>query len=129
MLLRCCLINLNMIILRQFLYLVYLCPCLDLGLFMSDLGNLFFIFIFMFITIYQRFSLKWTHLFFAHFLEYALLFLDHNVNEETEWFSNSKSSVSGRCLVFAWFFANFSHVLLIKVFLLYAQVYSRLKKI
>ena len=31
-------------------------------------------------------------------LEYALLFLDHNVDEECELFSSSKSSASGCCL-------------------------------
>ena len=56
------------------------------------------------------------YLFFAHFLEYLLLFLDDNVDEKSELFSNSKSSTSGCCcLVFAWFFANFSLALLIKV--------------
>ena len=34
------------------------------------------------------------HLFFAHYLEYLLLFLDDNVDEENESFSNSKSSAS-----------------------------------
>ena len=38
---------------------------------------------------------------FAYFLEYALLFLDDNVDEECEKFSNSKSSGSGYCLAFA----------------------------
>ena len=37
MLLRCCLIHISFIILRHFLYLLYLYPCLDLGLFMSYL--------------------------------------------------------------------------------------------
>ena len=46
MLLRSCLIHIN-IITRQFLYYLYLCPCLDLGLFMSYLSDLFFIFIFI----------------------------------------------------------------------------------
>ena len=44
MLLRCFLIHKTIIILRRNLYLVYLCPCLGLGLFMSYLCNLFFIF-------------------------------------------------------------------------------------
>ena len=50
-LLRCCLIPLSIIILRYLLYLLYLCPGLDLGLFMSHLCDLFFIFIFIFIII------------------------------------------------------------------------------
>ena len=40
---------------------------------------------------------------FAYFLEYVLLFLDENVNEKCQQFSNNKISVSGCCLVFAWF--------------------------
>ena len=47
MLLRCCLIHRNIIITRKFLYLLYFCPCLDLGLFMSYLYDLLFIFIFI----------------------------------------------------------------------------------
>ena len=59
----------------------------------------------MFITVYQRFSLKWTHLFFfAHFLEYALLFLDESVDEESEYFSNSKRLASGCCSALLDFF-------------------------
>ena len=38
---------------------------------------------------------------FAYFLEYVLLFLYDNVDEEREQFSNSKSSASGCCLAFA----------------------------
>ena len=34
---RCCLIHISIIIPRQFLYLLYLRPCLDVALFMSDL--------------------------------------------------------------------------------------------
>ena len=51
MLLRCCLIHISVIMLRHFLYLLYLCPCLDLGLFMSYICDLFFIVIFIFIMI------------------------------------------------------------------------------
>ena len=39
-LLRCWYIHKMIIILSQFLYLLYLCPCLDLILFMSYLSNL-----------------------------------------------------------------------------------------
>ena len=39
-------------------------------------------------------SFKQTHLFFVHFLEHLLLFLDDNVDEESEKFSDSKSSAS-----------------------------------
>ena len=41
MLLRCCLIHISMTILRHFFYLLFLCPCQDLGLFMLYLLLLF----------------------------------------------------------------------------------------
>ena len=52
MLLRCCLIHITIIISRHILYIVYLCPYLCLGVFMSYLLDLFFIFspIFIFIN-------------------------------------------------------------------------------
>ena len=40
MLIGCCLIHINIILVRQFLYLLYLCPRLDLGLFMPCLCDL-----------------------------------------------------------------------------------------
>ena len=71
--------------LRHFLYLLYLCLCLDLGLSVSYLWDLFFIFIFIFIMMSNRvIELVKTRLFFTYFLEYALLLLDDNVNEECE---------------------------------------------
>ena len=51
MLIRCCLIDKNIIILIDFLYLLYLCSRPDLGLFMRCLCDLFFIFIFISIMI------------------------------------------------------------------------------
>ena len=66
-LLRCCLIHIIIIILRHVLYLLYLCPCLDLGLFMSYLCDLFFIFIFIFIMINRIISWIQTYLFFCLF--------------------------------------------------------------
>ena len=42
MLLRCFLIHISIVILRHFLYLLYVCPCQDLGLFMFYLHDLFF---------------------------------------------------------------------------------------
>ena len=54
------------------------------GLFMSYLCDLFFIFIFIFIITNHIISLKQTHLFFAHFLEFVLLILDNNIDEESE---------------------------------------------
>ena len=57
---RCCLVHISIIILRHVLYLLNMCPCLDRGLSMLYLCDLFFIFI-MFIRI-----ISWiqTHLFF-----------------------------------------------------------------
>ena len=103
--LRCCLIHITIIVLRHILYLVHLSPCL--GLFMSYLCDLFFIFSLIFIVINHITSIKQTHLFFAQFLEYLLLFQDNKVDEENQYFSNSKSSASGCCLAFAWFFCQF----------------------
>ena len=67
MFLRCCLMHITIIITRHILYLVYLCSCLGLGLFMSYLCDLFFIFILILMVINNIISLKRTHLFFAHF--------------------------------------------------------------
>ena len=64
MLLRCCLIHISIIIVRHFLYTLYLCSFLDLGLFMSYICDLFFIFFFIFITINCIISWTQTHLLF-----------------------------------------------------------------
>ena len=53
-------------------------------LFTSYLCDLFFIFSLIFIAINHITSLKQTLLFFFHFLEYFLLFLDENVDEESK---------------------------------------------
>ena len=44
---------------------------------------------------------------FAYFSGYDLLYLVDNVDEEYEYFSNSKSSASGCCLAFAYLFCQF----------------------
>ena len=74
MLLRCCLIHKSIIILWNFLYLLYLCPFLDLGLFM------------LYYVIYFSFSFSFSVWLFvedherrricssAYFLEYFLFF-------------------------------------------------------
>ena len=85
--------------LGHFLYLLYLCPCLDLcrclELFMSYLYDLLFIFIFIIIN---RISYEYRHTCsFAYFLEYVPLFLDNNAYKKCEKFSNSKGSASGCC--------------------------------
>ena len=51
--------------------LLYSCPCLDLGLFMSYLCDLFFIFIFLLILINHYLTKKAHLVFFRHFLEYS----------------------------------------------------------
>ena len=51
---------------------------------MSHIGDLFFIFNLIFIAINSITSLKQTHLFYVHFLDYLLLFLDDNVDEESK---------------------------------------------
>ena len=73
-LLRCCLINIDIIIPRHFLYLLYLCLRLDVGLLC-----LIYVIYFHFHLHFCRHASS-----FACFLEYALLFLDDNVDEECE---------------------------------------------
>ena len=101
MLLRCCLIRccLHIIvnILSQTLYLVYLYPCLGLGLFMSYLCGLFFIFSLIFIVINHITSFKQAYLILNIFLVYLLSFLDDSVDEESKQFSNGKNSASRCC--------------------------------
>ena len=66
----------------------------------------------------NRISQEYIHTFSSdHFLEYILLFLDDNADEEYEQFSNSESSVSESCLAFACIFADFTLALLIKALL------------
>ena len=79
---RCCLIHIIIIIMRHILYLAYLCPCLCLGLFISYLCVLFFIFSLTFIVINHITLLRQTHLFFVPFLEHILLFFDDNEDEK-----------------------------------------------
>ena len=107
MLLRYCLIYMTIIIPRQILYLVYLCPCVGLGLFMLYLYVLFFIFSLIFIIMNHITSLKHSHLFFVHFLEYLLLFLDDHVDEKKLIiFKQQKFSIRvllSFCLIFCQF--------------------------
>ena len=71
-------------ILRHILYLVYLCPCFDLVLFMSYLHEQFLIFDLIFIVMNHIISLKQAHLFAAYFLEYLVLVFNGNMKEENE---------------------------------------------
>ena len=66
----------------------------------------------------QLHTLFYKERFFQIILNAALLLLDDNVDEENKKFSNSKNSASGCCLAFAWFFAYFNLMLLIKVLLI-----------
>ena len=106
LLLRCCLIHATIIILRQILYLVYLYPCLGLGLSMPYLCDLFLVFSLIFIAINHITSFKQTYLFFEHILEYLLLFLMIIWMKKVNNFQRAKvqlQAASGRCLAFACF--------------------------
>ena len=70
---------------------------------MSYLCDLFLIFSLIFIVINQITSFKKMNLFFVHYLEYPLLFVFDNVDEESE----CRSLASGCCLVFFYFFYQF----------------------
>ena len=98
MLPRYCLIHISIIILRHFVFTMFtifttFTPRLDLCLFMSVLCDLFLIFIFIFILVHR--IITWQTCSFAYFLEYVLLCLDNNVDEECEKFLISKCSVWG----------------------------------
>ena len=62
--------------------------CIGLGLFVSYLGDLFFVFFSIFIIIDHIISLKQHSFSFACLLDHALSFLDVTVDEESELFSN-----------------------------------------
>ena len=94
MLLRCCLIHITSIILRYILYLVYVCLCLGVDLFMSYVCDLLFIFSLIFVAINQ------THMSFAYFSEYLLLFLDDNVDGEGEYSPVPNNSPPSRAFYF-----------------------------
>ena len=72
------------IILRHILHLAYLCHIWYLRPRSIYVVSFYFVFDFQphFIAMNHITSLKQTHLFFVHFLEYLLLFLDDNVNEK-----------------------------------------------
>ena len=95
MFLRCCLLSL------------YLCPRLDLGLFILYQCDLFFIFSLIYIVINH---IIFNHLFFVHFLEYLLLFLYGNVDEKTNNFKAAKVQhrvLLSFCLIFCQFQSDF----------------------
>ena len=84
MLLRCCLIHISIIIVRYCLYVLYLCSFLDLGLIVSYLCDLFFIFVFIFIMINCIALWIQTHLFFCLFFRIWVITLADNFDEECE---------------------------------------------
>ena len=105
---RCCLMLISIIILRHIFYLVYLCACLGLSQFISYLclfasACRIFVFNLNFIVINHTTSLKQTNLFFVHFLECLLLFLDDDVWRKLIVFKSRKFSrrmLLSFCLVF-----------------------------
>ena len=111
MLLRCRLIHITIIIL-SILHLLYFGPSICLGLFMSYLCDLFVIFSLIFIAVNLITS---DALILSTIFRISPIIFKWWRDEESEKLSNNKSSVSGCCLVFAWFFASSSLVLLIKV--------------
>ena len=123
MLLRCCLIDTS--IWRHVLYFV---PMSRTRLFMSDLCDVLFILICILIMINRIISWMRDTCSFAYFKEYALLFLDDDVEE---WVIFKEQQFTLRvllsiCLIF---FASFSLALLIKVFLIKKRVVCLLAKI
>ena len=116
MLLRCFLIHKNIFMLTYFSYLPYLCPCVDLDLFMLY-RDLFFIFNFFFLKINRLIHVNRETCYFRYFLECFLLFLDDSRDERWKNFSNSKSSFSlwlvllNFCLIF---FCHFQSVVAYK---------------
>ena len=82
MLLKCCVVHLIIIILRTHFTFSIFMSMLGLDPFMSYLCDFLFIFSLIFIVINHINSFKQGYLFFVHFLEYLLLFLDDNVEDE-----------------------------------------------
>ena len=100
MLLRCCLVHICVIIMRPFLYLLYFCPCLDLGLLMSDVCNLLFFFS-IFIRINYIISLIQTFFLLLIFQSTSYYFW------MIIWMKNVSNFQIGWCLAFAYFFCQF----------------------
>ena len=92
--------HINIIRVRHFLYLLYLCPWLDLGRSMSYLRDLFFIYIFIFVMINRIISRIQTHLFFYLFFRMCCIIFG--------W----------RIIIFKYQKFSFSLALLIKVLLI-----------
>ena len=89
-----------------FLFSIFF-PCLSLGLFKSYICDLLLIFTIVFIVINHIMSLKQTHWFFLEVLEYLLLFLDDNMDEENESFFQYQMFCLRVLLSFCLFFCQF----------------------
>ena len=122
MLLRCYLLHITIIILRNFLCLVYLSLFLGLVLFKSYLCDPLFIFSTIFIIINHIISLRQTHLFFTNFFSHHLWMITwiKKVNN----FQTAKVQPQGVAQFLLDFFANFRLVLLIKVLLIKKCVFK-----
>ena len=75
----------------------------------------FFIFSLVFIIINHIISLKQTHLFFSHFLEYLMLVLHYKMDKESEQFLKRKKFSLRVLLSFCLIFYQFQLGVLIKV--------------
>ena len=106
MLLRWRLIQISIIILRHFLHhLLYLSQCLDLGLFMSYLCDLYFMLIVIFIII-NRMNTDALVLLLI-FQKISFYFWMITCMKNAYNVQIGKSSTSRCCLASAWFFPNF----------------------
>ena len=114
MLLRCFLIHKNIFMLTYFSYLPYLCPCVDLGLFMLY-RDLFFIFNFIFVKINRIIHVNRETCYFRYFLECFVLFLDDSRDEGWKNFQIAKVQPLVGVSFCVIFFASFSLLLLMKV--------------
>ena len=74
MLLRCCFIHISIITVRHFLYLLYLCSWLDLGIYIISMWCIFFIFIFIFIDLLYKLVNMNIHTYQSHEYAFAWFF-------------------------------------------------------
>ena len=84
MMLRYCLLHGTIIILRQILNLVYLCPCIYLFLLVSNLCDQFLIIIFIFIEVNNIIITQKDTRFLCTFFRISHISLNGNMNKEIE---------------------------------------------
>ena len=115
MLLRCCLKDTSIIILRLFIFTIFVPVSRPRYIYSISMSSVSFSSSFsLWLWLYE-----YRHIcFFAYFLEYVPLFLENNMDKDCEKFSNSKSSGSGCCWAFAWIFAKFRLAFIIKPLLI-----------